>query len=125
MKAVDHLKDSKNNYGDFRKFLFFSKKYNQAVVFDYRKDKHNPKDKRKHLIATTIFKKGDKYANKETKLVMVEVYSPEFLNLIDSIISQEEQNAENLSEVILEGIEFYFYKGVLNNLPFTEFFEIA
>lgn len=121
-KATDHLKQ--NDYGDHEKFLFYSKKHDRAIAFAHAKNANDKKDKRKHLIATTIFPKGENYANKETKLVNVEGYSPEFIDYVNSIVAEELRVAEPLSEVIVEGVEFYFLHGVLDNLPFTEFVEV-
>lgn len=70
-KAVDHLKD--NDYGDHHKFMFYSNKHDQAVVFDHKKQSSGVKtDNRMHLVATTILPKGDKHANIETKLIEVD-----------------------------------------------------
>jgi hypothetical protein len=120
--AVDHLKD--NDYGDQSKFLVYSKKYNQAVAFSYQQDTSNRKDKNKHLVATTIFPVGDKYANPSTKLITVEGYSEEFINYVNTFIPEQSRNEYPLSEVMVEGVEFYFLHGNLHNLPFTEFLEI-
>ena len=114
-KFVDHL--TANDYGDHSKFLVYSKKFNQAVAFEYKKNKSN-------LIATTIFPVGDKYANPSTKLINVEVYSPEFINYVNEFINEEQRIEYPLSEVIFEGVEFYFLNGNLHNLPFTEFIEV-
>lgn len=121
-KATDHLRD--HDYGDHEKFLFYSNKYNRAIAFSHQKNTNNPKDKRKHLVATTIFPKGETYANKQTKSITVEGYSPEFVEYVNNFISEELRNKEPLSEVVFEGIEFYFLHGELDNLPFTEFVEI-
>ena len=121
-KATDHLKD--HDYGDHNKCLFYSKKYDRAIAFSHQRNISDPKDTRKHLIATTIFPKGDNYANKETKLINVEGYSPEFIAYVNTFIAEDLRNNEPLSEVIVEGVEFYFLHGELDNLPFTEFVEI-
>jgi hypothetical protein len=121
-KAAEHLEQ--NDYGDHNKFLFYSKKYNRAVAFSHQKNTSDPKDIRKHLVATTIFPAGEKYANAETKLVNVEGYSPEFIAYVNTIVNEESRNSEPLSEVMVEGVEFYFLHGQLDNLPFTEFVEV-
>lgn len=115
--AVDHL--NQNDYGDHENFLVYSKKHDRAIAFSH---KQNPlsKDKRKHLIAKTIFPKGENYANQQTKLVNVETFSPEFVEYINSLVSEETRNAEPLSEVILEDIEFCFLHGELDNTPEVE-----
>jgi len=110
--------------GDQSKFLVYSKKYNQAVAFSYQQDTSNRKDKNKHLVATTIFPVGDKYANFSTKLITVEGYSEEFINYVNTFIPEQSRNEYPLSEVMVEGVEFYFLHGNLHNLPFTEFLEI-
>ena len=121
-KAVDHLKT--NDYGDQEHLLVYSKKHNQAVAFAHRPDIYNKKDKRKHLIATTIFPIGDKHANPETKLINVEGFSPEFLEYIDLFIPEAVRNKHPLSTVMVENVEFYFLHGELHNIPFTEFLEV-
>jgi len=115
-KATDHLK--RNDYGDQEKFLFYSKKHDRAIAFAHKQI--NSKDKRKHLIATTVFPKGDSYANANTSKVEVESYSTQFTNYINSFISEDCRTAEPLSEVIFEGVEFYFLRGELDNTPFYE-----
>lgn len=122
---VDHFKNT--DYADHSKFLVYSKKFNQAVAFSYQRDTNHPKDKRKHLIATTIFPVGDKHANPQTKLITVEKvegYSQEFIDYVDTFIPKETQNEYPLTEIIVEGIDFYFLDGNLHNLPFTEFVEV-
>ena len=54
------------------KFVVTSKKHDRSVCFDYRKDKYSTNDQRKHLIATTIFPKGQHYVNAQSKGVKVE-----------------------------------------------------
>ena len=121
-KTVDHLKT--NDYGDHKKFLVYSKKHNQAIAFSHQENESDKKDKRKHLVATTIFPKGDKHANPATKLINVESYSPEFLKYIDLFIPEDVRTEHPLSEYIVENVEFYFLHGELHNIPFTEFIEV-
>lgn len=121
-KATDHL--NTHDYGDHREFLFYSKKHNRAVVFDHRRDSYNKKDPSKHLVAVTILPKGRKDANPGTKPIMVEGYSQQFLDYIDEFIPLEERSTSPLTNMLYEGIDFYFYDGQLQNIPFTEFFEV-
>ena len=121
-KATDHL--NAHNYGDHKSFLFYSKKHNRAVVFDHRKDSYNRRDPSKHLVAVTILPKGKKEAKPGTKTVMVEGYSKQFLDYVDEFIPLEERISSPLTNMIYEEIEFYFYDGQLQNIPFTEFFEV-
>ncbi len=121
-KAVDHLKN--NDYGDQTKFLVYSKKHNQAVAFSHQQNTNDRKDKRKHLVATTIFPVGDKHANPSVKLIHVEGYSPEFIDYVNTFVTEEQRTEYPLSEVLVEDVEFYFLHGQLHNLPFTEFIEI-
>lgn len=121
-KAVDHLKD--NDYGEQSKFLVYSRKHNQAVAFSHQKDTSNPRDKRKHMVATTIFPVGDKHANPSVKLINVEGYSPEFVEYVNSFVSEEQRTEYPLSEVLVEDVDFYFLHGELHNLPFVEFIEV-
>lgn len=121
-KAVDHLNN--NDYEGHSKFLFYSKKHDRAVVFDHRRDRFS-NDPRRHLVACTVFDKGQKHANPQTKLITVESrYSPEFNQYVDSFITEEQKNVYPLSEVIVDGVEFYYLNGELNNLPFTEVVEV-
>ena len=122
-KAVDHLKN--NDYGDQTKFLVYSKKHNQAVAFSHQQNTNDRKDKRKHLVATTIFPVGDKHANPSVKLIHVEGYSPEFIDYVNTFVTEEQRTEYPLSEVLVEDVEFYFLHGQLHNLPFTEFIEVA
>lgn len=121
-KAVDHLKN--NDYGDQTKFLVYSRKHNQAVAFSHQKNTNDPKDKRKHLVATTIFPVGDKHANPSVKLIHVEGYSPEFIEYVNTFVTEEQRTEYPLSEVLVEDVEFYFLHGQLHNLPFVEFIEV-
>lgn len=121
-KAVDHLKN--HDYGDQSKFLVYSKKHNQAVAFSHQQNTSDRKDKRKHLVATTIFPVGDKHANPKSKLINVEGYSPEFASYVNEFVTEEQRTEYPLSEVLVEDVEFYFLHGELHNLPFTEFFEV-
>ncbi len=121
-KAVDHLKN--NDYGDQTKFLVYSKKHNQAVAFSHQQNTNDRKDKRKHLVATTIFPVGDKHANPSVKLIHVEGYSPEFIDYVNTFVTEEQRTEYPLSEVLVEDVEFYFLHGQLHNLPFTEFIEV-
>ena len=121
-KTVDHLKD--NDYGDHSQFVVYSKKHNQAVAFRHQKNSSDNKDERKHLVATTIFPKGDKHANPQSKLINVEGYSPEFIKYIDLFISEESRTEHPLSEVLVEDVEFFFLNGKLDNMPFAEFLEV-
>jgi len=121
-KAVDHLKI--NDYGDQDHFLFYSKKHNQAIAFRHKQNSCDLKDKRKHLVATTIFPKGDKYANPDTTLVNVEGFSPQFIEYIDLFIPEDVRAKHPLSAVMVENVEFYFLHGELHNIPFTEFLEV-
>lgn len=131
-KAADHL--SQNDYGDHEKFLFYSKKHDRAIAFAHARNANDKKDKRRHLIATTIFPKGDTYANKETKMIQVEgakfpagssaSFSPEFIAYVNRFVCESTTFEEPLTEVIVEGVEFYFLNGVLDSLPFTEFVEL-
>lgn len=121
-KAVDHLKH--NDYGDQTKFLVYSKKHNQAVAFSHQKNTNDPKDKRKHLVATTIFPIGDKHANPSVKLIHVEGYSPEFIEYVNTFVTEQQRTEYPLSEVLVEDVEFYFLHGQLHNLPFVEFIEV-
>ncbi len=121
-KTVEHLKD--HDYGDQKHFLAYSKSRNQAVAFSHQKNRNDRKDKRKHLIATTIFPVGDKHANPNTKLINVEGYSSEFIAYVNEFISEEQRTEYPLSEVLVEDVEFYFLNGQLHNLPFTEFIEV-
>jgi hypothetical protein len=116
-KAVDHLKN--NDYGDQTKFLVYSKKHNQAVAFSHQQNTNDRKDKRKHLVATTIFP-----VNPSVKLIHVEGYSPEFIDYVNTFVTEEQRTEYPLSEVLVEDVEFYFLHGQLHNLPFTEFIEI-
>jgi len=119
-KATDHL--NTHDYGDHHEFLFYSKKYNRGVVFEHRKDSYNKKDPNKHLVAVTILPKYKSEARTGTKRITVEGYSPEFIDYIDMIIPERSNKA--LDKVICENVEFYFYDGILQNIPFTEFFEV-
>jgi hypothetical protein len=121
-KTVDHLKN--NDYGDQTKFLVYSKKHNQAVAFSHQQNTNDRKDKRKHLVATTIFPVGDKHANPSVKLIHVEGYSPEFIDYVNTFVTEEQRTEYPLSEVLVEDVEFYFLHGQLHNLPFTEFIEV-
>jgi hypothetical protein len=121
-KTVDHLKS--NDYGDQSKFLVYSRKHNQAVAFSHQHNTNDRKDKRKHLVATTIFPVGDKHANPSVKLIHVEGYSPEFIAYVNEFITEEQRTEYPLSEVLVEDVEFYFLHGQLHNLPFTEFIEV-
>lgn len=121
-KAVDNI--TAHDYGDQEDFLFYSKKYNRAVVFAYRKDTYNKRDKTKHLIAVTILPIGKKIAKPGTLPVMVEGYSNEFITYLNTFISLEERTEHPLSHVIREDVDFYFYDGQLQNIPFAEFFEV-
>ena len=121
-KAVDHLKN--NDYGDQSKFLVYSRKHNQAVAFSHQQNTNDRKDKRKHLVATTIFPVGDKHANPSVKLIHVEGYSPEFIDYVNTFVTEEQRTEYPLSEVLVEDVEFYFLHGQLHNLPFVEFIEV-
>lgn len=121
-KLTDHLKHNEYD-GDNQKFLVYSKKHNRAVVFSHQKDYSNPKDKRKHLIAVTVFPEGEKHASTGTKPLTVENYSPEFTNYVDTITNSKDIS-EPLVEVIVEGVELYYLHGKLDNIPFTEFLEV-
>lgn len=121
-KAVDHLKN--NDYGDQTKFLVYSRKHNQAVAFSHQQNTNDRKDKRKHLVATTIFPVGDKHANPSVKLIHVEGYSPEFIDYVNTFVTEEQRTEYPLSEVLVEDVEFYFLHGQLHNLPFVEFIEV-
>jgi hypothetical protein len=120
--AVDHLK--KNDHDGQISFLFYSKKHNQAIAFKHQCNPNTPKDKRKHLLATTIFPKGDKHPNPSTTLVTVEGFSSEFLEYIDLFIPEDVRVEYPLSEVMAEGVEFFFLHGRLENIPFNEFVEV-
>ena len=122
-KTVDHLKH--HDYGDQSKFLVYSRKHNQAVAFSHQQNTNDRKDKRKHLIATTIFPVGDKHANPSVKLIHVEGYSPEFIEYVNTFVTEKQRTEYPLSEVLVEDVEFYFLHGQLHNLPFTEFIEVA
>ncbi len=65
-KTAEHL--SKTDYGDNHKFVVTSKKHDRSVCFDHRKDKYNKKDNEKHLIATTIFPKGEHSSHKSKSI---------------------------------------------------------
>ena len=71
-KFAEHLKTKQ--YGDKHKFVVTSKEHDRSVCFDHRKDKYATNDSRKHLIATTVFPKGEHYCNKESTPVKVESF---------------------------------------------------
>jgi hypothetical protein len=80
-KFAEHLQHK--NYGDTHKFVVTSKKHDRSVCFDYRKDKYSTNDQRKHLVATTIFPKGQHYVNAQSKGVKVEsIYEQDYIYIM-------------------------------------------
>ena len=75
-KFAEHLQHKQ--YGEKHKFVVTSKVHNRSVCIDHRKDKYATNDQRKHLVATTIFPKGEHYCNKDSTPVKVESFEEEY-----------------------------------------------
>ena len=93
---IDTLLDKGAKYtGRDAKYLFYSKEFNQAVLIDFRPDGKGRAGKKRQFIVISYFPRGDKYARKDTKLVMTECHEKSyqvttaFSEYLQSIISTQ------------------------------------
>lgn len=113
IRAIEEIKNYPKKYSYAgSEFLFFSKELNQGMIIDYRRDRENPKDERKHLIVVTVLPKGKKQEKPGTNKVVVENYvvndlSDIFLEYFNEVIIPNDFSLiEDIYEVSVENLNY-------------------
>ena len=71
----DFLGRSKSYTGRDGKYLYYSKKYDQAILIEYRKDGKDKGSGARQFIVVSFFEPGTQYARKDTKKIIIETNS--------------------------------------------------
>ena len=120
-KAIDAIINDKQDSS--KEYLIFSKKLNQGIVVDWRRQgDRNLDDGKNHLIIITLLPLGKSYPRECTERILVECtdkyYSQNVVNYICDILDIDKLKNESIEVVNKYNIEVIFVEKKLHDINY-------